>query len=366
MKTKVEQSEQWLQLWANDPQLTQAIAYLDLRFQDGEARATSDQGIFIHSHRDEFWRLGLQLTQAIAPNMWNEVRVSLVEPGQEAETHHEHARYSLLEFHHHFVAPWMLEAIEQREFLCQRRPMVNASDLDCVVADEYLLKHESSSGKSVTTRELFQFADQFGLHQELHWAVVEGCLAQCFKPLAGRKAFLNVDPVRFYDADYLWPEILDATAENAYDSQSIVFEISMTGMGDPKLLAGFANEIRQRGFEIALDDWGLMNNSLQVLDRVRPDYLKVSEQLTSGGHEDSYRGTLLGGIVRTATELGMTVIAEGISCEEDYHRAADSGFHWLQGDFVGKPASLETPHASSVLPPSIGMQFENILSGNCK
>lgn len=313
--------------------------------------------------RDEFWRLGLQLAQYFAPRVWEDVQISLSKPGSDSEQ--RDSNYTLIEFHHYFVSPWLLEAIEERSFVCQRRPLVAASDLDQVVADEYVLKHRSADGKSVSTRELFKFADQFGLHTELHWAVIEGCLAQCFKPLADRKAFLNIDPVRFYDADYLWSEILEATAENAYDSQSIVFEISMIGLGEPKLLAGFAREIRQRGFEIALDDWGLENNSLQVLDMVRPDYLKVSEKLTSGSHDDSYRAKLLAGIVNTARELGTTVVAEGISCEDDYRRALQSGFHWLQGDFVGKPASLETPHASSVLPPSIGMQFENILSGNC-
>lgn len=366
MKTKREQSELWvLQLWTKDPQLTRAIDCLDLRLHDGEGPETSEREHAICRHSNDFWSLGLQLAQSFAPQVWNDIHISMKKAGQPTESGGRNVEYTLTEFHHNFVTPWLYEAIEQRDFICQRRPMVAASDLTQVVADEYLLKHESAQGHSVDTESLFKFADQFGLHQELHWAVIEGCLAQCFKPLAERKAFLNIDPVRFYDADYLWPEILDATAENAYDSRSIVFEISMIGQGDGKLLAGFANEIRQRGFEIALDDWGLENNSLQILDLVRPDYLKVSKSLTSGAHENTYRGTLLAGLVRMAADLGLTVVAEGISCEKDYDRAAESGFHWLQGDFVGKPASLETPHASSVLPPSLGMQFGNILSGNC-
>lgn len=366
MKTKREQSEEWwLQLWAKDPQLTRAISCLDLRFDEMTDCEKPDQIPAIRCGRDELWKIGLQFAQSFAPQLWNDIFVRVTQTGQAQDEKSRAHEYSLLEFHHHYVTPWLYEAIENRDLVCQRRPIIAATDLNEVVACEYELKHESAEARSVSTDALFKFADQFGLHQELHWAVIESCLAQCFKPLANRKAFLNVDPVRFFDEDYLWPEILDATAENAYDSQSIVFEVSMIGQGDAKLLAGFANEIRQRGFEVALDNWGLENNSLHTLDLIRPDYLKVSRVLTSGAHGDSYRDTLLTGLVRMATDLGLTIVAEGISCEKDFYRAAESGFHWLQGDYVGKPASLETPHASSVLPGSFGKQFENILSGNC-
>ncbi len=368
MKTKLENSEHWLvQLTANEPQLLRAFRCLEFADNEIDCCSDVDHEVLFRCHRDELWRLGIEFSQSLAPIFWDEVNVQLFESGKQNDSKTRRYPDSLTDFYHHFVSPWIVDAISKRQLTCYRRPIVCASNRNQIMAEEYSLRHEATNGKSIDAQVLFEFAGRHGLHQELHWKVIEGCLSQCYKPLGDRKAFVNVDPVRCYQADYLWSEILDATEENAYDSQSIVFEISLTGNGDNRLLAGFAKDIKQRGFEIALDNWGVENNSMQLLDLVRPDYVKVSEKIVAGDHQDTFRLNLLSGIVQTVNDLGMKAIAEGIACQNDFQRALESGFQWVQGDFIGRPeTSSSAPFASSVLPQFCGKGFENTVSGDCQ
>lgn len=367
MNNQQEKIEQWdVQLTARDPQLLRAFKSPEWLGSGIDLIAASEDEVVFQCSHDRLWRLGLELSESMSNELWSEVEVHLQRTNNASEPLARKYPDTLADFYHHHVSPRFVDAISNQDLRCFQRPIVSTQDRNQIVAEAYSVGYESPEGYSIDARKLFTFASQFGLHQELHWKVIESCLAQCYKPRGDRKAFLNIDPIRSFQADYLWTEILDATEENAYDSQSIVFEISMTSLGDARLLADFANEIRRRGCEVALDNWGLENNSLRTLDLVRPDYVKVSEKLVAGKHQDEFRNTLLSGIVRTANELGITAIAEGIACQDDYGRAIDSGFQWLQGDYVGKSMATSAPFVSSYLPTLNGRQIENTVSGNCQ
>lgn len=369
MKTRLKQSENWfVQLRLLDVELTSVYCGLDYEFANIRCIKNSGEEVVFDCHRDRLWQLAMELGKLFANEHWSLVGITLEPADATAEQANSKPLYSLVDFYHHFVTPWMADAILDRQLSCYTQPLVSAQRLNQVVAQEYFLQLEDQDRESVHARDLFSFAQQYGLHENLHWATVENCFTHCFEQAPGRKALVSVDPCNFYRPEYLWTEILEALAENAYDGNPVVFEISMNAAYDPRMVGQFANRIRQYGFQLALNEWGQPNNSNLSLNLVRPKYVKISRELTKRAPSDPSCQKLVAGMVNTAKDLEMLVIAEGIENQEERDCAIESGFDWLQGNHLGEPVVAHPSHTSSGLfLQARSLQVENrTLFGRCQ
>ena len=95
------------------------------------------------------------------------------------------------------------------------------------------------------------------------------------------------------------------------------------------------DELRELGFEIALDDVGSGDSGLGILGAVQPGYVKVDRDVLTSARDDGSGRAVLAAIVAYAAESGAVVIAEGIDTEEILQLvgAAGTANKWAQ--FVG-------------------------------
>ncbi|AFM40467.1 EAL domain-containing protein [Desulfosporosinus acidiphilus SJ4] len=94
--------------------------------------------------------------------------------------------------------------------------------------------------------------------------------------------------------------------------------------------------LRNMGFPLAIDDLGTGYATFDTLLQLRPEYLKLDKVLTQSIHVKA-RNSLLTAMVDHARRLGSKVIAEGIETKEQWQAAQESGCHFGQGYFLGKP-----------------------------
>lgn len=99
---------------------------------------------------------------------------------------------------------------------------------------------------------------------------------------------------------------------------------------------------RAAGFKVALDDLGAGFSSLNLLQALRPDFVKLDIALVTGIDRDPFKAVLAGKLIEAARAFDMLVVAEGVETEAEYHWLRDHGAHLWQGFYFARPAAVPT------------------------
>jgi len=81
--------------------------------------------------------------------------------------------------------------------------------------------------------------------------------------------------------------------------------------------------------------------SQAILERVRPDYLKIDVSLVHEIDRQLIKQELLASVVRIAERIGAGVIAEGVERDEEARTLRDAGARFGQGRLFAEPAPAE-------------------------
>ena len=155
--------------------------------------------------------------------------------------------------------------------------------------------------------------------------------------------FLNTHPEELGDA-----ALLTSLTElrRGAPNQLMTLEIHEAAITDPKVMRELHRALADLQIQLAYDDFGAGQARLTDLIEVPPDYLKFDICLVRDIHKGSGpRRQMLETLVRMAHDLGVSVLAEGIECEEEHEVCARLGFDLAQGFYYGKP--MPPSHSSS-------------------
>ncbi len=189
-----------------------------------------------------------------------------------------------------------------------------------------------------------------GRTAELDWAcraaAVRGALdAGMRRPMA---LFVNVEPSVI---DSPMPDDLIELVATADRTLRIVVEITERALrADPAAILNAVSWIREQGWEIALDDVGVAQESLAFLPFLRPDVVKLDMSLLH-----RFGDRLLGGVSDAVAaerdRRDLIVLAEGIETEEHLDQALVLGATHGQGWRFGRPSPTPfAPNGTSSLP----------------
>jgi EAL domain-containing protein (putative c-di-GMP-specific phosphodiesterase class I) len=101
------------------------------------------------------------------------------------------------------------------------------------------------------------------------------------------------------------------------------------------------DEIRERGVEIELDDFGSGRASITTLHKIRPERIKIDRQLVGTVESDLMKESpILKAIGHIAKSMGISMVAEGVETETQVRVLQRIGCDILQG-FLFSPALPE-------------------------
>ncbi len=104
-------------------------------------------------------------------------------------------------------------------------------------------------------------------------------------------------------------------------------------------LAATLNQLRTRGFRLAVDDVGAGYASFHHVLELNPDIIKIDRSLISGAGRDGARRRIITSIVLLAMDLGASVVAEGVEQLDDLAAVTDLGVDAVQGYLLGRPTT---------------------------
>jgi EAL domain-containing protein (putative c-di-GMP-specific phosphodiesterase class I) len=153
---------------------------------------------------------------------------------------------------------------------------------------------------------------------------------------------INVHAVTLESDDRFVSFLQGALTEFWHDPQRITIEIvEHSPAQNTSRFTRTLNALRDRGFNIALDDVGLGDSNYRMILECRPDYFKVDRYLVHGASQDYYRRSVLRSILELAGSFGAHAVAEGVENVEDLETTLNEGFTMVQGFLLGRPAPAE-------------------------
>jgi len=95
---------------------------------------------------------------------------------------------------------------------------------------------------------------------------------------------------------------------------------------------------RERGFTIALDDFGEGFASLRLWSELHPRFVKIDRHFVSGIDRDFMKEQFVEAFQRVASRCGVSLVAEGVETPRELAALRRLGIRYAQGFLLGRPA----------------------------
>ena len=151
---------------------------------------------------------------------------------------------------------------------------------------------------------------------------------------------ISVNMSRIHLQDDLCKEVLERILkETGIDRQLLELEITETV--DDQQISKKAQELKDRGFKLLMDDFGSGYSSLNILLETPFDVIKLDRKFV-GNMMLSERGkVILEHVAAMADKIGLGLLAEGVETKEQAQVLQGLGCDLAQGYFYAKPMPAE-------------------------
>jgi EAL domain-containing protein (putative c-di-GMP-specific phosphodiesterase class I) len=108
-------------------------------------------------------------------------------------------------------------------------------------------------------------------------------------------------------------------------------------MAHPAGAVEVLQRLRERGIQVAMDDFGTGHSSLAMLRTLPLNVLKLDRSFVQHLPESETDAAVASAVVTLARRLGLSVVAEGVETEAQQHFLAEIGCDVLQGFLFSRP-----------------------------
>jgi len=135
--------------------------------------------------------------------------------------------------------------------------------------------------------------------------------------------------------------VLDETRRSGVAPASLCFEVTETAaVANLKEAGQFIDEMRKKGFQFSLDDFGSGLSSFAYLKALPVNYLKIDGAIAREVVSDPVSASMVGAISQVGRDMGLETIAEFVETKEVEAKLSSLGVHYVQGYIVGMPVAL--------------------------
>ncbi len=234
---------------------------------------------------------------------------------------------------------WLLDMLREDRLAVHFQPIVSVENPDEVFAYECLLRGLDDRGALVSPKHMFEAARRAGLLFNLDRAARTKALWGTSELRLAHRVFINFDPASIYDPEYCLKSTMGTVKRSGLSPDRVIFEATQSeAFKDHKHLRNILGFYRESGFRVSLDDLGSSYGSLELLDALRPDFVKLDMSLIQNVDRDPYRAAIASKLLELAKNLGVAVVAEGVETQEQWWWLLAHDADFAQGYFFAKPA----------------------------
>ncbi|UWP59337.1 putative bifunctional diguanylate cyclase/phosphodiesterase [Ruminococcus gauvreauii] len=152
---------------------------------------------------------------------------------------------------------------------------------------------------------------------------------------------VNVSRADIYNID-LADDLLRIVRKYGLTASRIPLEITESAYTEnPSQIIETVRSLKRLGFEIEMDDFGSGYSSLNMLNEMPLNVLKLDMRFVQSETAKPKNRSILRYIMEIARFLGLRVVAEGVETNEQLERLRDLGCDYVQGYYFARPMPIE-------------------------
>jgi EAL domain-containing protein (putative c-di-GMP-specific phosphodiesterase class I) len=245
---------------------------------------------------------------------------------------------SLHDLHVAAQTAWLLGQFEEGAVTSHFQSIVHVGDTSRVFAHEALLRGKGRNGKPLEPLAILQNAREAGLYQELDLAACRCAIREAAHLDASVTVFVNFSPAMIRDAHRVLRNIVAAVDAAGLAPERFVFEvIEADRIRDTSHLEDVLDAYRKDGFRVALDDLGAGWSTLNLVHRLRPDFIKLDRDLIKEVNDDRVKDLIASKLLEIGHGLGIRTIVEGVETPQELQWARARGADFVQGFLIARP-----------------------------
>ncbi len=149
--------------------------------------------------------------------------------------------------------------------------------------------------------------------------------------------FLNVQPRSLTNPEFA-VRLCDEVRMKGMTESNIVLELTeQQTIVNPSAFAATLQKLRERGFRIALDDFGEGSSNINLFQDLHPDFLKISGTFCRGLAHDPFKQIIVQSTAEMAARAGTATVMEAVETAEDAEMLRRLGIDYAQGYFFLEP-----------------------------
>ena len=232
------------------------------------------------------------------------------------------------------------QALDKEEFLLHYHPLVKSSN-NKIIGVEALIRWNHPQEGMISPGEFIPVAEDTGLIVDIGtWVLEEACeqLREWHnKGYDDLVMSVNVAPKQFQKPDFV-AQVAEVIQKCGIEAQYLKLEITeRTVIENIDYTVKVLEGLKELGVRIAIDDFGTGYSSLEYLTEFALDALKIDRAFVHKQRNKAIVKT----IITMGSNLGLSVIAEGVETEEELAFLRNHNCEYYQGYLFSRPAEAE-------------------------
>jgi diguanylate cyclase (GGDEF)-like protein len=234
-------------------------------------------------------------------------------------------------------------AAARNELLLEYQPVFDLVN-DQLISVEALVRWRRPGGEMALPEDFIPVAEQFGLIGQIgRWVMQQACSDLAYlhrNGFAELNMRVNMAAAEFAGASLPQDLVALAAAHNIQPSH-LCLELTETMIMDyPEKVIPVMHDLRERGFAISLDDFGVGYSSLSRLKSLPISSLKIDRSFVHGLPHDRGDSEIVQTILDLGRRMKFQVIAEGVETDSQLVFLRQFGCSLAQGFLLARPLPL--------------------------
>lgn len=235
------------------------------------------------------------------------------------------------------------EALTAGQFCIYFQPKISL-DTEEFIGSEALIRYINQAGEIIAPNNFIPILEEARLIKMLDLYVFEEV---CKQINIWKERKLRVKPVSInlsrstLSYHFLADQLLALIIKHNIDISLLELEVTETAEVDNQLVFSQALEkLKEYGFSISIDDFGVRNASLSLFTTINFDILKLDRSLVKTLAQNQKARILIRSLAVICSDLGIKLIAEGVETLEQLDILKELRCNEVQGYLFSKPLPL--------------------------
>lgn len=235
------------------------------------------------------------------------------------------------------------EALTAGQFCIYFQPKISL-DTEEFIGSEALIRYINQAGEIIAPNNFIPILEEVRLIKMLDLYVFEEV---CKQINIWKERKMRVKPVSInlsrstLSYHFLADQLLALITKHNIDISLLELEVTETAEVDNQLVFSQALEkLKEYGFSISIDDFGVRNASLSLFTTINFDILKLDRSLVKTLAQNQKARILIRSLAVICSDLGIKLIAEGVETLEQLDILKELRCNEVQGYLFSKPLPL--------------------------